>query len=454
MNRLLLSAAVLVSLGAPLAADDKSDATAHAKAVLDALLKEDYDAASKDFDEAMKKAVPTDKLKEVWKSVLQQSGPFKTVAATSVETRGRAQVVTLTCRFEKAVWDVNVAVDGKEVIGLNLRPNAKAGYKAPDYVKADAFREVEVTLNPGEWELPGTLTLPRGEGPFPAVVLVHGSGPQDRDESVGAAQPFRDLAGGLASKGVAVLRYEKRTKQHGFKLVKQNVAYTIKEEVIDDAAAAAALLRARKEIDPKRVYVLGHSLGGYVAPLIAQRDGELAGLILLAGNSRPLTDLLPEQYDYILSLFENATDEEKKQVEDYKKKLDDFKKQVEDIKKTVARLKDPKLEDTSPSTEQILGAPVSYWVSLRQYEPAAAAAKVKAPMLVLQGERDYQVTMTDFDGWKKALKGRGDVRFKSYPKLNHLFAEGQGKSRPEEYLRDKHVAAEVIDDIAEWVKKR
>jgi dienelactone hydrolase len=454
MNRLLLSAAVLVSLGAPLAADDKSDATAHARALLDALLKEDYDAASKDFDEAMKKNVPTDKLKEVWKSVLRQSGPFKSVVATNVEARGRAQVVTLTCQFEKAAIDVNVAVDGKEVIGLNIRPNAKVGYKAPDYVKADAFREVEVTVNPGEWELPGTLTLPKGDGPFPAVVLVHGSGPHDRDESVGPNQPFRDLAGGLASKGVAVLRYEKRTKQHGFKLVKQNLAYTIKEEAVDDAAAAAALLRARKEIDPKRVYVLGHSLGGHLAPLIAGRDGELAGLILLAGNSRPLTDLVPEQYDYLLSLLENASDEEKKQVEDFAKQLADFKKQAADTKKTVARLKDPKLEETSPSTEQILGAPVSYWVSLREYDAAATAAKVKAPVLVLQGERDYQVTMTDFDGWKKALKGHDNVRFKAYPKLNHLFAEGEGKSRPTEYQQAKHVSAEVIDDIADWIKKR
>jgi dienelactone hydrolase len=453
MNRLLLAAALALSLGAPLAADDKSEASTNAKAVLDALVKEDFDAASKNFSEEMKKAVPLEKLKDTWKSVRGQTGAFKSVLSTDVATRGRAQVVTLTCQFEKAVWDVTVAVDGKEVIGLNLRPNAKVGYKAPDYVKADAFREVEVTVNPGEWELPGTLTLPKGDGPFPAVILVHGSGPHDRDESVGANQPFRDLAGGLASKGVAVLRYEKRTKQHGFKLVKQNMAFTIQEEAVDDAVAAAALLRARKEIDPKRIYVLGHSLGGHLAPLVAQQDGKLAGVILLAGNFRPLTELVVEQYEYILSILEKASDEEKKSVEDFPKKLEEFKKQVEDIKKQMARLKDPKLEDNSPATEQIFGAPVSYWLSLRKYDVAATAAKVKAPLLVLQGERDYQVTMADFEGWKKALKGRDDVQFKSYPKLNHLFAEGEGKSRPEEYQQAKHVSAAVISDIAEWIKK-
>jgi dienelactone hydrolase len=454
MNRSLLAAAVLVCLAAPAAADDKSDAIAHARAVLDALVKEDFDAASKDFDEAMRKNVPPEKLKQTWKSVLHQYGAFKSVLDTSVEARGRAQVVTLTCQFEKAALDVTVAVDGKEVIGLFLRPNAKIGYKPPDYVKADAFREVEVTLNPGEWELPGTLALPKGDGPFPAVILVHGSGPHDRDESIGPNQPFRDLAGGLASQGVAVLRYEKRTKQHGYKLVKQNMPFTINEESVDDAVAAAALLRKRKEIDPKKIFVAGHSLGGHLAPLIAQRDGEIAGLVLLAGNSRPLIDLLPDQYDYLLSLLENVSDEEKKQIKDYDKQLEDFKKQTADAKKTVARLKDPKLADTSPETEQILGAPVSYWMSLRAYDPAATAAKVKAPMLVLQGERDYQVTMTDFEGWRKALKGRDDVRFKAYPKLNHLFVEGEGKSRPDEYQHAGHVSAEVVDDIAAWVKKR
>ncbi|MGH9810826.1 MAG: alpha/beta hydrolase family protein, partial [Terriglobia bacterium] len=346
-------------------------------------------------------------------------------------------IVTLTCEFEKGAIDLNVGVENKQVVRLNYFPNLKLAYKAPAYVKADAFREVEVTLNPGEWELPGTLTLPKGDGPFPAVVLVHGSGPQDRDEAIGPNQPFRDLAGGLASKGIAVLRYEKRTKHYAYKLTKRNIAITIKEEVIDDALAAVALLRTRKEIDAKQIYVLGHSLGGYLAPRIAEGDNKLAGLILLAGNSRPLTDLIVEQADYLMALPDTTNA---------------HKAYLEDLKKQVERIKDPKLGEGMLKSERILDAPVAYWLSLRAYDAPATAAKLKVPMLVLQGERDYQVSMKDFEGWKKALKGRDNVRFKSYPKLNHLFVEGEGKSQPREYGEPGHISGAVLDDIVAWIK--
>jgi dienelactone hydrolase len=443
MTRLLLCAAVLLATGAPLAAaDDKGDSQALAKTVLDALVKEDFGAAYKHLGEEAKKQLPEDKLKDAWKMVREQFGAFKSVVSTNFEKQGLDDIITLTCQFEKGPLDVRITVSGTEVHGLFFTPNAKLAYKPPDYVKEGAFREIDVTISPGDWELPGTLTLPaKGEGPFPAVILVHGSGPHDRDESVGRHLPFRDLAWGLACKGVAVLRYEKRTKQYGYRIVKQNIPVTIKEEVLDDVAAAAALLRARKDIDAKKIFVLGHSLGGHLAPKIAQRDDKLAGLILLAGNSRPLPTLVAEQVDYLLSLSDKPSDEEKKQVEE--------------IKKQVERIKDPKLADSKAQTEQILGAPISYWLSLRDYDAPAAAAKVKAPLLVLQGERDYQVTMTDFDGWKKALKDRKDVTFKSYPALNHLFVVGEGKSKPAEYYESVgHVSATVIDDIAEWIKKK
>ena len=353
---------------------------------------------------------------------------------------GRAIIVTLTCQFEKVALDMDVTVEGEHILGFFFRANAKLAYKAPAYVKADSFHEVEVKINPdSDWALPGTLTLPKGEGPFPVVVLVHGSGPHDRDETIGPNLVFRDLAWGLASKGIAVLRYEKRTKEHGYKLVKQNIAVTIKEEVLDDALAATALLRTRKEIDPKKIYLLGHSLGGHLAPLIASQDDKLAGLILLAGNSRPLTDLIVEQADYLMTLPDTTNKD---------------KEQLEKMKKDVERVKDPKLGEGMLKSEQIMGAPVAYWLSLRAYDAPATAAKLKLPMLILQGERDYQVTMTDFDLWKKTLKRHDNVRFQSYPKLNHIFAEGEGKSQPKEYGALTHVSGAVIDDMADWIKKR
>ncbi len=410
-----------------------------ARALVAALGKEDFEAASKDFDETMNKVLPPDKLGDTWKGVVKQVGALKKQGAVTAEKVQKYDVVWVACEFEKATLYTRVVFDGEgRVTGLSFRPTGPAGeYKAPAYVKRDAFKESAVEIGAGEWALPGTLALPVGDGPFPAVVLVHGSGPHDRDETIGPNRPFRDLAWGLASQGVAVLRYEKRTKQYGAKLAKVK-DLTVKEEVLDDALAAAALLRKTKGIDPKRVFVLGHSLGAMAAPRIGELDPDLAGLILMAGPSRSMGDVLIEQLDYVLSLDPSP----------------EQKAAVEKIKAKAAKLKDPKLSADTPAEELPFGVAAAYWLSLRDLRSVETAAKIKQPLLILQGGRDYQSTMEDFNGWKKALADRKGTTLKSYPKLNHLFAEGEGKAKPAEYDKEGHVAKEVVDDIAAWVKGR
>ena len=153
-----------------------------------------------------------------------------------------------------------------------------------------------------DYPLPGLLTLPDGAGPFPAVLLVHGSGPQDRDEAVGPNRPFRDLAVGLAALGVASLRYDKRTFAHGKRLADAlQGRLSVEEEVIRDALCAAALLRAEPLIRPDRVYLLGHSMGGMLAPRIDAEGGAFAGLIFWAGTPRTLDALILEQNEASLA---------------------------------------------------------------------------------------------------------------------------------------------------------
>lgn len=277
--------------------------------------------------------------------------------------------------------------------------------------------------------------MPNGAGPFPAVVLVHGSGPNDRDETIGPNKPFKDLAWGLATRGIAILRYEKRTKQCPSQMIASMATLTVNEEVVNDALAAVEYLRGVPGIDPHRVFALGHSLGGTAAPRIAARDPRLTGLILLAASARNLADLMLEQNEYLASLDGTVTADEAQALAE--------------LRQQVARVKALDFQEG----EVLLGAAKAYWADILAYDPIATAKSLAAPMLILQGERDYQVTMADFAAWQSGLAGRDGVEFKSYPSLNHLFMAGSGQPSPAEYDVAGNVAREVVDDIAAWIAR-
>jgi dienelactone hydrolase len=404
------------------------------------LAKKEFAGAVSHFDDTMKTAMPQAKLEETWNAVLTQAGAFKQQLKLTTEKRGNYTVVHVLSEFQYTSIDIRVVLDlGKRVAGLFFAPGASlAEYSPPPYVKANSFSEKEVTVGGGEWALPGTLTIPVGAGPFPAVVLVHGSGANDRDETIGPNKPFRDLAGGLASQGIAVLRYEKRSRQYGTKFAAAG-NITVKEEVTDDAIAAVSLLRKTEGINPKQIYVLGHSLGGMLAPRIGLLEPSIAGLIALAGATRHLEDVIPDQLSYLASLDGTISPEEQANID--RTKADANK--VKSLKATDAG-----------SKAVLLGAPADYWLDLRDYDPPEAAKKLKQPLLILQGERDYQVTMTDFQRWKAALGTKQNLTFKTYPQLNHLFIAGTGKSTPAEYEQPGHVDEQVIEDLAGWIKKK
>ena len=412
--------------------------TTAARAFVDLLVKKDFTAAVATFDDTMKTAMPVTKLQDTWNTVLTQVGAFKQATKARIEKRGAYTIVIVTCDFQLTRLDIKVVFDqSKRIAGLFFAPATNTDYAPPTYAKSDSFREKEVTIGTTEWALPGTLTTPAGNGQFPVVVLVHGSGPNDRDETIGPNKPFKDLAWGLASKGIAVLRYEKRTKQYPSKLA-SIPKFTVKDEVLDDALAAVALLRKTDGIDTKRIFVLGHSLGGMLVPRIGRLDPNIAGLIALAGATRPLEDVIPEQLAYIFSVDGSISPEEQKQLDQ--------------AKELAAKVKALKPEDAT-SNAVVFSAPASYWLDLRGYNPPESAKELKQPLLILQGERDYQVTMEDFKQWNAALATESNVTFKTYPSLNHLFIAGTGRSTPSEYDQAGHVDEGVIEDIAAWIKK-
>lgn len=202
------------------------------------------------FDTNMKKAVLPAKLRAIWNDQLEATGAFQSIHRTRSEVLGSYHFVFVTCQFKEQRFDIKVAFDkANNIAGFGFVPTLHARYQAPEYANKDTFRESEIQVG-HSWALPGTLTVPIDKGPFPAIILVHGSGPQDRDETIGPNKPFRDLAWGLASRGIVVLRYEKRTRQYATKLAAGTDNLTVQEESIADASEAVSLLQKINAVMP------------------------------------------------------------------------------------------------------------------------------------------------------------------------------------------------------------
>ena len=288
-----------------------------------------------------------------------------------------------------------------------------------------------------EWLLPSIYSQPTGSGPFPAILLLHGSGAQDRDGRVGACQPLKDIADGLASRGIAVLRFDKRTLHYRKRLALKPEELTTEDECTRDAVAMLGILRMLPGVDRNKLYVAGHSLGGALLPRIVAREDRVAGMIMMAAPARPISTLIYEQARHLLTAqgeSEAGADE----------KLAPLKAQVD-------RANGPLLTRNTPASELPLGLGANYWIDLRGYQPAVQAASLAKPCLILQGERDYQVTLKDFDMWQEALMHNPGSRFRSFPLLNHLFVRGEGPSLPDEYNRPGWVDGAVIEAITQWI---
>lgn len=404
-----------------------------ANRLLDHLQGGDYAAAEAMFSPDMAAAVPQDKLKAVWESLPAQLGPLRSRGEPRIVPQQGVQVALVRLEFANGAINAQVAVDAQgKVAGFLLQPAPPA---AATPVPADAsYLERDLAVGTGGRALAATLAMPKGAGPFPAVVLVHGSGPQDRDETIGPNRPFLDIARGLAAQGIAVLRYEKRSKARPQDFTGRS--FTVDDEVTDDAVAAIATLRAQPGIDGKRVFVLGHSQGGMLAPRIAQRAGQVAGLILFAAPARSLLTILPEQNRYLLA--QQGPPSPEKQA--FLDKLD-------------AQIAHVRGDAPDDSTDTPLGLPARYWRSLEAIDPVADARASALPLLLLQGGRDFQVVDTDWQRWRSALTGDPRATFRHYPALNHLGIAGDGAGTLSEYQRPGRVDAQLVADTARWIKE-
>lgn len=395
------------------------------------------------FAPQLRAMVSAEVLRVAWEAEVARLGPLSSVGQpVSEPARAGIIVVKAPVSYERGELALVVSVtEAGQLAGLQLAPASAvepiAPWEAPDYADPEQFDERGITVGSGQLAVPGTLSLPRQPGPRPAAVLLAGSGPQDRDETMGRNRPLKDLAWGLASRGVVVLRFDKVTYAHPGE-VRANQDFTVADEYVPHAAAAIQLLRQHPAVDAGRVFLLGHSQGGTIAPRVTVSEPSVAGLIILAGGTRPLQWAAVQQVQYLASLDPATAAASQPTIEAMSEQ---------------ARLVDsPDLSPSTPTSQLPFGVPASYWLDLRTYDPVAVAAALGKPMLILQGGRDYQSTVADdLARWQAGLADRPDVTIRVYPSLNHLFFPGTGRSTPAEYEPAQHVDRAVVADIASWL---
>lgn len=395
-----------------------------------------YDTAHQYFDVAEQTKITPENLEKLWTGIKQKLGKVEYLDAVQSKVEGEFFTVILKGKFERDEQRfVLVFNKAEKLVGLFMPPNEIA-YTKPFYADTNLYIEKNVYLKSGTHNLAAVITIPKNKTNFPIVVLVHGSGPGDMDETIGPNKPFKDLAVGLASKGIASLRYVKRTRLYAQEFQK---AFTVKEEVTDDALAAVAMAKTVAGVDQKRVYLFGHSLGGMLAPKLATMAPTLKGIILAAAPARKLTDVIIDQNKYAVSFSKDTT----------KALQERLKMAITEFEKTRITT----LGTTIKPDSIIVGLPASYWADLNAYDQVATAKRLTTQRIfVIQGGKDFQVGETDYNIWNAALAKKPNVKLKFYPEINHLLSPQLEKGNMEQYQTMVNVSESVVNDLAAWIK--
>ncbi len=402
----------------------------------DTMDKGNFEEAHGFFDESVKSGITPDELKLFWIRLGNSLGTYQSVDGAKNTIKGDYFQVILTCGFSKGSQTFTFVFNKSEkLLGFFVTPvAAEAEYISPAYADTTLYSEKEISIKFVDGQMAGVFTSPKNLTSFPVVIMVQGSGPSDMDETVGPNKPFKDLAAGLAAKGIGSIRYVKRSMVYPSSF---NKAFTVKEEVLDDALSAITLANTLPGVNKSQIYLFGHSLGGMLAPKIATLAPSLSGIILAAAPARKLSDLIAEQNMFIYKSSGDTTSAGKKQ----------FIQSTNEIERS--RLL--KLGDIAPDST-ILGAPAAYWIDLNNYDQVATAKRIKNRILILQGGHDFQVSVQDFNIWRTALAANKNASFKLYPDLNHLLSSQKEKGTGTQYRTPANVSPDLINDISLWIK--
>lgn len=394
------------------------------QAFIDKLFQKQYTEVAALFDESVKEHVTPQILEQTEIAITRQLGAYKGNIETNQETEGKFKIIYYYSQFENEKLDIKLV--------FNSQHKATGFFFVP-------HKEFEKQQNndPNNLNIPndhiiikGTFLNPKENKQKKIVIFLHGSGPNDKDETIGPNKPFRDIAEHFYQNGISSYRFDKRTLSYPETFTNNS---TVEEEVINDALHIIDYFS--KNYKDYQLILLGHSLGGYLLPKIMEHKPNVSKLIFLSANARPLDKIIIEQLEYM-----NVIDSTNISTE-----------LIEQTKSQVALLNSNQFNLQTPNSKLPFGLSASYWKYLLDYKPLESLKKIGLPMFFVQGGKDYQVTEEDFNLWKKTLQKCNKCQFKFYPSLNHIFITGGSPPSPADYNKKESVHISPLEDITSFI---
>ncbi len=480
-NSLLRAASLIMLIFIPaVVSASGGDNVKSARKIISLLNEGKYKEVMSLFDSTMKKAAPESRLRDVWVSLIKDSGNLEAqLQDTTFEVKGY-DIVIVTCKFARSYQDIRLVFDKSgEVAGLFFSPHKDASQQSgttqnmKDHGQSEIHgatyisRDVTFENEDAHIKLAGTLTLPDSIGRFPAVLLIPGSGPMDRDETVMGHKIFLVLADYLTRNGIAVLRVDDR----GIGESTGNFQTATLKDFASDAMAGVRYLESLSEIKHNEIGLIGHSEGGIIAPMVADESHHVAFMVLLGAPGLPGERILTSQGALIMkangapdSIIEiNRSLQQQlfavvKTEKDSAKAEQRLRKILEDGLVRLGMVSAAQREEASAFINGQLNFLLSPWMkSFLTYDPRPALEKVKCPVLALWGSKDLQVPPSEnLPAVEDALKKGGDEDIKTMELdgLNHLFQDAKTGSPTEYAAIQETFSPKALSIIADWIAEK
>ncbi|WP_312113190.1 alpha/beta hydrolase [Brevibacillus reuszeri] len=411
---------------------DENTLKVKSAAYLEQFQKQDFDQLYEIVTDEMANKLSKEEFSKKWNDLFAQLGPALNVESEAFhldDKTGRLSITTIHRKFNLQSTFVYTENGKVSDIQSQLQPLIVKPQQS------DKWEESSIKVGNTEKKLNGLLTLPKGIEKPPVAILLSGSGPNNMDSIIGTGlnRPLADIAHGLADRGIASIRFDKRSYAYPDEVVPD-----IETEYLFDAKDAVRLAKEDTRIDSNRIYLIGHSQGGLIGPKVAQDNPEIKAFVSMAGTLSRLEDAVLSQTTMRLAQDKTLSEEQKKA------ELDKTKSEVQKVKKL----------DSSESSGVLLGYPTSYWKSLNAIDGVSITQNLTIPMFIIQGTSDFHVsTHVDFKLWQDTVAGKNNVRMKLYPGLNHLFMPGGSADKFDGSIYNKpaHVDSQVIADVSDWI---